>query len=210
MTTHSTTSDPGSAYAPNASGSRTDYPIALYDGHAADPASSLARNLLHGALAGVAGTWALDRVDWFFYDREPAYSRLRTWWVRPGGEDPGHVIATRVERALGASLTGPQHYVAGQAVHYLAGVLPAVVYGAVRPRVPALGAGRGLLFGVAGFFVDLLGTPAAGVAARPGAYPWQVHARSFAAHLVYGLVTDAALRALERRARRRDRQASRP
>ena len=108
------------------------------------------------------------------------------------------------EQALGAELTARQHYVAGQVVHYLAGVAPAALYGALRPRLPAAGAGRGVLFGVAGFFIDLLGTPAGGVAARPAAYPWQVHARSFAAHLVYGLVTDAVLRALEQRARRRE------
>lgn len=38
--------------------------------------------------------------------------------------------------------------------------------------------------------------PALGFAAGPTKYPWQPHARGLVAHLVYGFVTDAVLRAL--------------
>ena len=167
------------------------------------PGHGIGRDLLHGALAGVAGTWALDRVDWFLYRREPITSRLQTWMVRPGGEDPGHVLARRIEAATGAELDQRQHHIAGQTVHYLGGVLPAALYGALRARLPALGAGRGTAYGLAGFVGDLVGSPAAGLAASPRRYPWRVHARSLAAHLVYGIVTEAVWRALDSRAGRR-------
>ena len=36
-----------------------------------------------------------------------------------------------------------------------------------------------------------------GLSARPGQYPWQAHARGLVAHVVYGLVTDIALNAMD-------------
>lgn len=163
-----------------------------------DDDRSAARDLLHGLLAGIAGTWALDRVDWFFYDREPEWSRRRTRLVRPGGEDPAHVLATRLERLAGVQPSKRTHEAAGLLVHYLVGVLPAGLYGVVRPHTPG-GALQGLAYGLVGFLGDLLGSPASGLAAPARAYPGRVHARSLAAHLVYGLVTELALQALDRR-----------
>ena len=43
---------------------------------------------------------------------------------------------------------------------------------------------------------DEVANPALGLAAPPGRYPWQPHARGLAAHLLYGLVAELALRAL--------------
>lgn len=88
-------------------------------------------------------------------------------------------------------------------IRALGGVLPAALYGVLRARVPALGAGRGAAYGLAGFVGDLVGSPAAGLAAAPRRYPWRAHARSLAAHLVYGVVTEAVWRALDSRAGRR-------
>lgn len=156
------------------------------------------RDVLHGLLAGIAGTWALDRVDWFFYDREPQWSRRRTRRVRPGGEDPAHVLATRLERLAGMQPSPRSHEAAGLLIHYLAGTLPAGLYGALRSRASGAVA-QGLTYGLVAFLGDLFGSPASGLAAPARAYPMRVHARSLAAHLVYGMVTEAAIRALGRR-----------
>lgn len=40
-------------------------------------------------------------------------------------------------------------------------------------------------------------TTVTGLAASPGDYPWQDHARGLVAHLVYGIVTDTVLRLLD-------------
>lgn len=164
--------------------------------HAADP--GMPRDVLHGLMAGVAGTWTLDRIDWFFYDREPEWSRRRTRQVRPGGEDPAHALATRLERLAGVRPSRSTHEAVGLLIHYLAGTLPAGLYGALRPHTPG-GALQGLAYGLVGFLGDLYGSPASGLAAPARAYPKRVHARSLVAHLAYGLVTELVIQALERR-----------
>ena len=165
-------------------------------------AGSIALDLMKGAVAGVVATWVMDRVDWFMYRREPEQSRRETWAARPEGKDPAHVIASRASDALG---TGPipQGHPAGLAVHYAIGVAPAALYGVLRERVPAVGAGAGLAFGAAMFVAeDEVANPALGFAAPPQDYPWQPHARGLVSHLIYGLVTDAVLRGLRTRNRR--------
>lgn len=145
-------------------------------------------------VTGAVGVWVMDRVDWFMYRRVSAEARRRTEDARPGGKDPAHVMAGMAAQAAGVALSSPKQNPAGLAVHYGLGVLPGALYGALRDRVRGVGAGRGLLFGF-GLFVaeDELANPLLGIAAPPGRYPWQAHARGLIAHLVYGLATDAAL-----------------
>jgi hypothetical protein len=159
--------------------------------------SGVAVDMLKGAVAGAAGVWVMDRLDWFLYGRESAETRQRTEDARPGGRDPAHVIAGMAADAVGVELASPKQNPAGLAVHYSLGILPGALYGALRSRVDYLGAGRGLLFGLGLFVVeDELANPLLGTAAPPGRYPWQAHARGLVAHLVYGLVTDVVFGAL--------------
>jgi hypothetical protein len=165
------------------------------------PENNVALDMVKGAIAGAAATFVMDRVDWLLYDLEPSESRRRTWEVRPDHKDPAHVIASRTSQALGAGPL-PQFHPAGTAVHYAIGVAPAVIYGAMRTRVPSVGAGRGLAYGFAMFVLeDEIANPALGFAAFPQRYPWQPHARGLLSHLVYGFVTDLVLRALTPHAR---------
>ncbi len=159
--------------------------------------SGVAADMFKGAVAGAAGVWVMDRLDWFLYGREGAETRRRTEDARPGGRDPAHVMAGMAADAVGVDLASPKQNPAGLAVHYSLGILPGALYGALRNRVGYLGAGRGLLFGF-GLFVaeDELANPLLGTAAPPGRYPWQAHARGLVAHLAYGLVTDVVFGAL--------------
>lgn len=158
------------------------------------PASfSIALDLALGAAAGAAAVWVMDRVDWFMFLNEDPRARRHTQRVREGGEDPAHVLAARLERMTGTRLSRDGHHVAGQAIHYGIGIAPAALYGALRDRVPYLGAGRGALYGLGMFVVeDEVANPVAGLARGPFAYLWQAHARGLVAHLVLGVVTDAA------------------
>lgn len=159
--------------------------------------STVAVDLLRGAVAGAVATWVMDRVDWWMYRREPPESRRRTWQARPEGKDPAHVIASRASEALGGDPI-PQNHPAGLATHYAIGIAPAAIYGALRERLPAVGAGAGLAFGAAMFVVeDEVANPAMGFAAPPGDYPWRPHVRGLVSHLVYGLTVDAVLRILD-------------
>ena len=171
-----------------------------------EPQNDLAIDMAKGALAGAVATFVMDRVDWWMFRREPESSRGRTWAVRPQGKDPAHLIASRASQALGGDPI-PQGHPAGLAVHYGIGIAPAAIYGALRDRVPGVGAGAGLAYGAVMFVLeDEIANPALGTAAPPAAYSWQPHARGLVSHLVYGVVTELVLRALEiRRSRRRGR-----
>lgn len=155
--------------------------------------SSLASDLLVGAVAGAAAVWVMDRVDWFMYRREPEASRRGTRKVRPEGKDPAHFVASQASEALGGGSL-PQGHPAGLAVHYAIGIAPAAFYGAMKGRVSGVDAGGGLGYGLAMFIAeDEVANPLLGIAAMPQRYPWQPHARGLVAHLVYGLVTDAVI-----------------
>ncbi|QIB50304.1 DUF1440 domain-containing protein [Pseudomonas sp. OIL-1] len=158
---------------------------------------SRSTNALAGAVAGAAAgalaVWVMDRVDWFAYNRESEQARQRTIAARPGGMDPGHVLASKVAGAVGKEITQP--HPAGISAHYVFGMAPAAVYGALYDSVPALSAGKGTLFGLGMFLMHDEGLNAlSGLSGKPQAYPWQAHARGFLAHLVYGVVLDIGVR----------------
>ena len=69
----------------------------------------IASDMLLGAVAGAVGVWAMDRVDWFNFRRVGTGARRQTRRVRPGGEDPAHVMAGMAERAVGAALSVSSH-----------------------------------------------------------------------------------------------------
>jgi len=159
---------------------------------------SVLPDLLRGAAAGGIAVWVMNRVDWSMYDHEDPEARRRTQSARPGGLDPAHVVANKVAGALGAELSPPQPHPAGAAVHYAIGIGPAALYGALQDRVPAVGIGRGALFGLGLFLVqDELLNSVTGLSGRPRDYPWQAHARGLVAHVVFGMVTDTVLRVLK-------------
>jgi hypothetical protein len=165
--------------------------------------ANIAADLAKGALAGAAGTWAMDRVDWLLYDMEPEEARRRTQRVRPGGLDPAHVIANEAAKLAGRELRPRQPHPAGVAIHYGVGIGPAAAYAAARDRRHTPNWARGALLGIGAWLIADEGfTQATGIAARPWDYPWQSHARSLAAHVVYGLVTEATLAALDAAERR--------
>lgn len=166
----------------------------------ADRNGSTAVTALMGLAAGAIGVWALDRLDWFLYDSEPEEARERTRTVREGGEAPAGVMVSRIEKAAGTELSDKGHYAAELATHYAIGIGPAVAYALYRDKLPVSGPARGALYGAAMWLLqDEATNPILGLSASPGAYPWQNHARGFAAHLLYGLATETALNAMERR-----------
>ena len=161
----------------------------------------LVADMAKGAIAGALGVWVMDRVDWFMYEHEDPGARRRTQHARPGGLDPAHVVADKIASAAGADLSPSQRHPAGMGIHYSLGIGPGAIYGALRDRVPYMGAGRGTLWGFALFALqDEVLNSAAGLSGKPRDYPWQAHARGLLAHLVYGAVTDIAFSVMKERA----------
>jgi hypothetical protein len=129
---------------------------------------------LKGEIAGAAGVWAMDRVDWWMYLRglDTPETLRETEAARPGGMDPAHVMAKTAADAAGVGISSPKQNPAGLAVHYSLGILPGALYGAMRERVEYVGAGRGLAYGFALFLLENeIANPLLGTAALPGRYP---------------------------------------
>lgn len=171
--------------------------------------------VLSGAAAGAIAVWAMDRLDWFMWNRESDETRAKTTAARPGGEPPAQALVTRVEEATGRSPSADTHEVASQFVHYAIGIGPAVGYALLRDRLPGGdGPGGGVLRGAtygAALFVgqdELLNT-VTGLGGRPQDYPWTAHARGLVAHTVYGIVTEFALAAFAAAGDRLGRRAAR-
>ena len=123
------------------------------------------------AKEGEPATVAIGRI---------AYERLR-------GEAPS--------RERGAQL--------GKAVHWGYGLAVGALFGLLERRVPdddlsdlSVGLGYGAALWLLG---DELAVPMLGLAKGPTAHAPRVHAQALGAHLVYGLATGAAMRALESR-----------
>lgn len=177
-----------------------------------NPAPSSSGNaladLVIGAVAGAAAVWVMDRVDNFNFRHEDPAARQRTEAVRPDGQPPAQVMVAQIADRVGRPLSRERIDRIGQGAHYMIGIAPAMLYSMLGARYPAITRGRGAAFGLGLFVVqDELVNPLMGWSARPTAYPWQAHARGLVAHLVYGLVADAAVRALKARRRGHDRSA---
>jgi hypothetical protein len=161
-------------------------------------AGGVGRDVLVGALAGVAAAWVADKLDWSLY-RSGGQERIRqTEAARPGGMDPAHVLAARAADAVGADIGDPKDNPAGHAVHYALAAGMGALYGVLRGISPVFATGRGALFGLAMFALkDEVANTALGVGGNPLDYPLADHARGAAAHMVFGAVTDAVTRVLD-------------
>lgn len=156
--------------------------------------------LTAGTLTGLVGTWVLDRVDWFNWNRERAETRARTRAARPGGRDPAHELVQRVAQRFDLDVGDPRDNAAGHAAHYAIGVSGALTFALLRERMAPLGPFRGLAFGLGLFLLQDEGANTLlGLSGRPGDHPWQDHARGLAAHLAFGVAVDGLLGVLDRR-----------
>ncbi len=160
--------------------------------------SNVGLKIIAGIAAGAVGVWALDRVDWFMWNREDPETRARTTAVRPKGEPPAQALVSKLADSTKGHLEPGTHETVSQAVHYSIGIAPAIGYALLRDRLPVSGVARGALYGAGLFLIqdEALNTVAS-LGAKPQDYPWQAHARGIVAHLVYGVVTELTLNVFE-------------
>ena len=147
-----------------------------------------------GALAGAVATWVMDRVTTAMYERESAEDRAREEEAWPNGKPSVPNLVDLGSRITGVRFSPEARPAVEQTTHYLLGVGPGVLYALLRRRVPMLGAGRGLVFGLVLFAVnDELLNAALGLSGPPDAYPAAAHLRGLVGHVVLGMATDLAL-----------------
>jgi hypothetical protein len=156
--------------------------------------------LIKGALAGAVATWVMEQVTTYLYEHENRSARRREDEARQGK----HAFAVAAEKTAGLTgihLSETEQHRLGLAYHWGLGLGAGALYGALRRRVGWLDWGQGTAFGLLFFLlVDEAMNTALGLTPPPQAFPWQAHARGLAGHLVYGVVADTALDALDRAA----------
>ena len=127
-------------------------------------------------------------------------SKLQPPPAPAAGEDATVKVADRISRTVrGRSLTEREKPRAGSAVHYGFGAFLGAAYGGAAAFLPQVGAGWGLLFGVAAWLgPHAIVVPALGLAPSPLASPPAKEGVELVLHLLYGgtaeLVRRSALR----------------
>lgn len=155
--------------------------------------NDMLRDVAAGALAGLAATWAMGHVTSYLYEHEDERAREAEDEAR-GGRTAFGVAAERTAAAVNVDLSDEQRQQLGSGIHWALGAGAGAVYGALKGRVPAVDAGRGLAYGAAFWgVIDEGANTALGLTPGPVNFPWQTHARGLAGHLVFGVVTDAVL-----------------
>lgn len=151
-------------------------------------------DLLRGALAGTAATWLMDLVTTALLQGQAAEVTAREEAARPNGKHAVENFVDRLQAELSLTLDERQRAIAVQVVHYGLGAAPGALYALLRRRLPLVGAGRGLLYGVALWAVndEYLNT-ALGLAGPPDAYPLETHWRGLVGHAVLGVATDVGV-----------------
>ena len=125
---------------------------------------------------------------------------LREKQARVFGKDTAHAAARRLARLVGSDAAQDEPNAAGIAIHYALGMVPGAVYARLRQSQPWLRTGRGAVYGLALTVVnDEIAGRLLGIMGPQRGYPWQAHLRGLVGHVVLGMVTEAAIRALDER-----------
>lgn len=164
--------------------------------------SHLLHKAARGVVIGAAAGQVMGKVTEVFYDKQSDRAREREEEIR---EAPSFMVAAKRMVSVVEEEPKEEHVnKLGTVLHTGLGLGMGVLYSLTAERYPKIRAGRGLAFGL-GFFlvIDEGMNTAFGWTPRPDKFPWQAHARGLVAHLVYGLVVDAALTACQDGARTR-------
>jgi hypothetical protein len=147
-----------------------------------------------GAIAGAIGTWLMDQVTTGLLEGRTAEVTAREEAARPNGKGSIENLIDRVEQRLGVAFDERQRGYLMQAIHYGLGVVPGAAFAVLRHRLPFLGAGRGLAYGLLLSAVndEYLNTKL-GLAGPFSAYPLETHWRGFVGHAVLGVATDLGI-----------------
>ena len=181
--------------------------------------SDLGKGLAAGFIAGLAGAWVMNQVQALLsrqiagIERSHGAQSLRQGSPRHGvarelqkrGSDrDSDDAATRAaqyasESLLEHELDDSEKESGGALVHYAMGAASGTIYGVASELLPAATVGAGLPFGAAVWLIaDQAVVPAAGLTKPSTEYPPREHGYSLVSHLVYGLATELARRAMRR------------
>jgi uncharacterized membrane protein YagU involved in acid resistance len=149
---------------------------------------------LRGAIAGAAATWLMDQVTTAQLEAQSEETTRREQAAQPNGKSSVANLVDRIETRFGLVLDDQQRAAAAQAVHYGLGIVPGAAYAVLRPRVPLVGSGRGVGYGIALWASnDVYAHAALGLSGPVDAYPMKTHRRGLIGHVVLGGATDTVI-----------------
>jgi hypothetical protein len=135
----------------------------------------------------------MEYASSWLYEREDAQARTREEQLRPGM--PTTVLVRKAARLLGRELEEDRATKLGTWTHYAFGAAGGPTAKLLTARgIPPLTAGLAVATGMSVFADEGLNT-LLGLTPPPKAFPWQAHARGFAAHAVYGIILGLMLSA---------------
>jgi len=160
-----------------------------------------------GLIAGVIATAAMDASQTSLIPAVSTWIDLVRGKSMPSGAPPSddgessqpesspEKVAHRIADLLGMSHSRQDLTTWGNRVHWMYGAQWGIAFAALPlPRTPLFGA----LFGAALWLgSDEMLLWALGIAKRPTAYPFAVHASALVAHMIYGSVAGITLAGLE-------------
>jgi len=155
-----------------------------------------------GAVAGAVGTLAMDLL-WFARQRRAGGEGDFASWELSSGLDsweqapaPAQVGKRLVEGLFGRELPAARAALVNNVTHWAYGLLGGAQYGLVAGSVRHPRIRHGLPFGASVWAAGYVVLPAAKLYKPIWEYDAKTLAEDLSAHLVYGLATAAALRAL--------------
>jgi uncharacterized membrane protein YagU involved in acid resistance len=162
------------------------------------------RQLAEGAIVGLVGGF----VGTFFMTQcQSMLSSLISGRSSTPQREPGRrqdmpateLMADEVSQAVqGEPVSDEYKPLAGQIVHYTFGALVGGAYGALSKRLPQVRMGSGVPFGLAVWLLaDELALPILKLTPPPQQHALSRHLYPFTSHVVFGLATHAATRAMQ-------------
>jgi uncharacterized membrane protein YagU involved in acid resistance len=163
--------------------------------------------MVAGAVGGLIASWVMNvfmegprRKLQQAIQRE---NRQMPKQPRNANEPPPDDATMKTADAIARTFTGGRHLsrdakqVAGPIVHYAFGTLMGACYGALAETTPEVTNGAGTAFGAALFAgADLVAVPALDLSGSPSEASISSFTTPFAAHLVYGMTTEAVRRVI--------------
>lgn len=170
----------------------------------ARPTSTPAAAIARGLLAGALGTAAMDALLYERYRRDGGDSNAGDWELSAGltswDEAPAPALVGKrlVEGLFGVELPARSVPVVNNVTHWAFGILNGAQYGILAGSLKRHRIRHGLLFGATVWATGYAVLPAAKLYKPIWEYDPETLAEDLSAHLVYGLATATALRALSR------------
>jgi hypothetical protein len=155
---------------------------------------TLIGDALRGAMAGAIATWLMDLTTSGMLQAQAPATTRREEAARPNGKGAVENLVDRIDSGLGWSLPESQRSLVIQLVHLGLGIGPGAFYGVLRGRVPLVGSGAGVAYGVLLWALndEYLNTTL-GLARPFDAHAAETHWRGLVGHVVLGAATDTGI-----------------